>query len=270
MNRVTRDQLVTSFDANNQPAIRVQQGETFVMETNDRFATYEGPNSAPEAMEILKTMAGPVYIEGTRPGDTIKVEVLDVSLPLDYGWIGATPGRGPLGDKIPEFRKTKVAITDKGVLFGDNIKLPLRTMIGRIGVAPKDGPRGSNERGEFGGSMGNCQITKGATVYLPVAVPGAGLGLGDVHGAMGDGEITFIGLEIQAVVTIRVELHKGAGIQRPLIATADHWVTTGDGESLAAVVYGVAHPMGGADAYRRDGAGGCPRREASRCRAVHT
>ena len=39
MNRVTRDQLVTSFDANNQPAIRVQQGETFVMETNDRFAT---------------------------------------------------------------------------------------------------------------------------------------------------------------------------------------------------------------------------------------
>jgi hypothetical protein len=42
-----------------------------------------------------------------------------------------------------------------------------------------------------------------------------------------------------------------------------------DGESLAAVVYGVAHPMGGADAYRRDGAGGCPRREASRCRAVH-
>ena len=111
MNRVTRDQLVTSFDANNQPAIRVQQGETFVMETNDRFATYEGPNSAPEAMETLKTMAGPVYIEGTRPGDTIKVEVLDVSLPLDYGWIGATPGRGPLGDKIPEFRKTKVAIT---------------------------------------------------------------------------------------------------------------------------------------------------------------
>ena len=89
MKRVTSDQLVKSFDANNPPALRVQPGETFVMETNDRLATYEGPNSAPEAMETLKTMAGPVYIEGAKPGDKIKIEVLDASLPLGYGWIGA-------------------------------------------------------------------------------------------------------------------------------------------------------------------------------------
>src|SRR5688500_7942772 len=97
MNRVTKDQLCTSFSALNPPALRVQPGETFVMETNDRFAVYEGPDSAPEAMEVLKTMAGPVYIDGAKPGDTLKIDVLDVTVPLDYGWIGATPGRGPLG-----------------------------------------------------------------------------------------------------------------------------------------------------------------------------
>ena len=49
MNRVTKDQLCTSFSALNAPALRVQSGESFVMETNDRFASYEGPNSSPEA-----------------------------------------------------------------------------------------------------------------------------------------------------------------------------------------------------------------------------
>ena len=76
MQRATRNQLCTSFSATNPPVLRVQPGEPFVMETNDRFATYEGPDSSPDAMEILTTMAGPVYIEGAKPGDTLKIEVL--------------------------------------------------------------------------------------------------------------------------------------------------------------------------------------------------
>src|SRR5215475_4252177 len=129
MKRVTRDQLCTSFSAAHAPVLQVQPGEPFVMETNDRFATYEGPNSSPEAMEILKTMAGPVYIEGAQPGDTLKIEILDVTLPLDYGWIGATPGRGPLGERIPAFRKTRVRIAADGVAFNSSITMPLRPMM---------------------------------------------------------------------------------------------------------------------------------------------
>jgi len=98
-------------------------------------------------MEILKTMAGPVYVEGVKPGDTLKIEVLDITLPLDYGWIGATPNRGPLGDRIPEFRKVKVKITDEGVVFKDRITMPLRPMIGRIGLAPKTGLWPATKRG---------------------------------------------------------------------------------------------------------------------------
>lgn len=232
MNRVTKNQLVKSFDANNTPALKVQLGETFVMETNDRFATYEGPNSTAEAMETLKTMAGPVYIEGAKPGDTLKVEVIDASLPLDYGWIGATPGRGPLGDKIPEFRKTKVTITDNGVLFGDKITLPLRPMIGRIGVAPKDGPRASNEKGEFGGGMGNCQITKGATVYLPVFQDGGLLTIGDCHAAMGDGEATASAVECAFDATFRVTIEEKFSLSRPVVTNESEVMTTGEGETM--------------------------------------
>jgi len=59
MQTATKDQPCTTFDEANLPSLRVQPGETFIMETNDRFATYDGPGSSVEAMEILKTMAGP-------------------------------------------------------------------------------------------------------------------------------------------------------------------------------------------------------------------
>ena len=234
MKRVTRDQLCTSFSAENPPVLRVQLGETFVIETNDRFATYEGPNSSPEAMEILKTMAGPVYVEGAQPGDTLKIEVLDVTLPLDYGWIGATPGRGPLGERIAAFRKTQVHFTEAGVVFNDKVTMPLRPMMGRIGLAPKEGPKASNARGEFGGGMGNTQITKGATVYLPVFHPGGLLTIGDCHAAMGDGEATASAVECAFDATFRVSLEDSFQVNRPVVTTETEVMTTGEGETMEA------------------------------------
>ena len=243
MKSVTRNQLCTSFSAANPPALRVQPGELFVMETNDRFATYEGPHSSPEAMEILKTMAGPVYIEGAQPGDTLKIEILDVTLPLDYGWIGATPGRGPLGERIPAFRKTRVRIAADGVAFTSNIPMPLRPMIGRIGLAPKEGPKASNDRGEFGGSMGNTQITKGTTVYLPVFHPGGLLTIGDCHAAMGDGEATASAVECAFDATLRVTREDRFTVRRPVVVTATEVMTTGEGETMEAATKMAVHAM---------------------------
>lgn len=234
MQRVTRNQLCTSFSVDNPPALRVQPGESFVMETNDRFATYEGPNSSPEAMEMLKTMAGPVYIAGAKPGDTLKIEVLDVTLPLDYGWIGATPGRGPLGERIPAFRKTRVRIAPDGVVFNGTITMPLRPMMGRIGLAPREGPQASNDRGEFGGGMGNTQITTGATVYLPVFHAGGLLTIGDCHAAMGDGEATASAVECAFDATLRVTIEDRFTVRRPVVATATEVMTTGEGATMEA------------------------------------
>jgi len=213
------------------------------METNDRFATYDGPGPSTEAMEILKTMAGPVYIEGAKPGDTLKIEVLDINLPLDYGWIGAVPNRGPLGDRIPEFRKAKVKITDQGVVFKDRITMPLRPMIGRIGLAPKEGPLASNEKGEFGGGMGNTQIAKGATVYLPVFHEGGLLTIGDCHAAMGDGEATASAVECALDATFRVTIADDFHVTRPVIATETEVMTTGEGATMEEASKGALNAM---------------------------
>jgi amidase len=243
MKRVTRNQLCTTFSAHNAPVLHVQPEETFVMETNDRFVTYEGPRSSPEAMETLKTMAGPVYVEGAKPGDTLKIEVLDVTLPLDYGWIAVTPGRGPLGERITEFRKTRVQITPQGVVFHGRLTMPIRPMIGRMGLAPAEGAKGSNERGAFGGSMANRQITTGSTVYLPVFHAGGLLTIGDCHAAMGDGEATGSAVECAVDATLRISLEDRFRVHRPLVTNASEVMTTGEGETMEAATKMAIHAM---------------------------
>lgn len=231
MKRVTRDQLCTNFSKDNPPALWVQPGEIFVMETNDRFATNEGPNSSSEAMKILQTRTGPVYVEGAKPGDTLKVEVLDVT-PSTDAYIAATPGRGPLGEHIPQFRKTKVDITKGGVIFNDRVIVPLRPMISAMGVAPKEGSLPSNAKGEFGGGMGNTHITSGATVYLPVFHEGALLTIGDCHAAMGDGEACASAVECGVDATLRVSVEKNFKVTRPVVTTREHVITWGEGQTM--------------------------------------
>ncbi|TCK04846.1 formamidase [Marinobacterium mangrovicola] len=59
---------------------------------------------------------------------------------------------------------------------------------------------------------GNCDIkdlTRGAKVYFPVYVDGAGLSVGDLHFSQGDGEITFCGaIEMAGWIHMRVNLIK--------------------------------------------------------------
>ena len=198
------------------------------METNDRFTTYEGPNSSPEAMAILTTMAGPVYIEGAKPGDTLKIEVLDVALPLDYGWIGATLVAVHSANVFRRFVKPECGSPPEGVVFNDRITMPVRPMIGRIGVAPREESKRSNDKGAFGGGMGNTQITKGSTVYLPVFHAGGLLTIGDCHAAMGDGEATASAVECAFDATFRVTIEERFKVRRPVVTTATEVMTTGE------------------------------------------
>jgi formamidase len=71
---------------------------------------------------------------------------------------------------------------------------------------------------------GNCDIkdlSRGAKVYFPVYVEGAGLSVGDLHFSQGDGEITFCGaIEMAGWVHMKVTLIKGGmakyGIKNPI------------------------------------------------------
>lgn len=121
-----------------------------------------------------------------------------------------------------------------GVL--DGIRVPLRPHFGVIGVAPRENDLvDSVPPSYFGGNLDNWRLGKGASVFLPVSVPGALLSIGDPHAAQGDGELSGTAIECSMTGTIAVVLHKRAeldgrpfaGLTYPLIETPTDWVLTG-------------------------------------------
>jgi formamidase len=64
---------------------------------------------------------------------------------------------------------------------------------------------------ENGGNMDIKQMQVGTTLLLPCFVDGCLLSIGDVHFAQGDGEVSGTAIEMDATVTVKVEVRKGLG-----------------------------------------------------------
>jgi amidase len=90
-----------------------------------------------------------------------------------------------------------------------------------IGVAPEGEPVSCGTPGPHGGNMDTKLITTGATLYFPVFHEGALFGLGDLHAAMGDGEVCVTGIEIPAKVTVTLEVIPGVTIPHPFLENED-------------------------------------------------
>lgn len=244
MHRISRDHIVYRLDSRDAAAIEIDSSDRVILETFDaRTGTITSDSdllSQPHPAGA-NPATGPIHIRGAEPGDGLAVHIEAIDL-APSGFLAVKKGEGLLAARADTYATRIVPIVDGVVHFGD-LRFPANPMVGVVGTAPAGEGISTSYAGAHGGNMDNKHIGPGATVYLPVSVAGANLGLGDVHGAMGDGEITFIGLEIQAEVTVRVDLIKDAGLQRPLIETAKHWVTTGDGESLAAAARMAASAM---------------------------
>ena len=86
-----------------------------------------------------------------------------------------------------------------------------------------------------GGNIDNWRIGKGATLYYPVAVPGAMFSVGDPHASQGDSELCGTAIECSLTGTFQMILHKKASLpgtplaelNYPLLETQDDWVLHG-------------------------------------------
>jgi formamidase len=67
---------------------------------------------------------------------------------------------------------------------------------------------------ENGGNIDIKQLTPGASLLLPVFVPGALFSVGDPHYAQGDGESCGTAIEMRGRVRLRFKLHKGDAERR--------------------------------------------------------
>lgn len=64
---------------------------------------------------------------------------------------------------------------------------------------------------ENGGNTDVKQMVRGTTLLFPCWVKGCMLSMGDTHFAQGDGEVSGTAIEMNAIVTVKVEVRKGQG-----------------------------------------------------------
>lgn len=216
-----------------EPVQTVESGETVVVETMDCFSntiTSDDQLFSSIGWDCVNPATGPIAVAGAEPGDTLRVEILDIKV-ASTGTMTTHPDFGALPGTVEE-RTRRIAIEDGQVVFNDRVRFPINIMIGVIGTAPADEEVPTGSPKEHGGNMDTKKIAAGTVLYLPVNVPGANLAIGDVHAAMGDGEVSVSGLEIAAEVTIRVHVVKGRPLPLPFLLTADQAIAIASRETL--------------------------------------
>ncbi len=233
MQRVTRDQVTVVFDRRLPPVARVRPGETFVVETEDSRGgrTRTPETTTPEFLLAMRRrgyygnpVTGPIYVEGAESGDTLAVHIHAQECDT-LGYMGYWPSLFHLEDFFDRPDTTLVEIRDGHVIFDDQIHIPVRPVIGTIGTTPAVEAVLSGGMGRHGGNLDTQEVCAGSTIYLPVYVEGALLGLGDCHAIQSDGELNEV--EMRSVVTLSCDVVKGRSpvMSWPRIETPDALVT---------------------------------------------
>jgi formamidase len=233
------------------PALHVALGATVTLETRDGFdgqlpARSTAADLARVALGRSHPLAGPIFVEGARPGDVIAVEILDVETAA-RGVTPVLPGFGLLDFAEAAVVTWQIAGGKARSASLPSVAVPGDPFPGILGVAPSleqveaarraeaevaaagalvadDAPEDAVPPEAAGGlrtvppraNGGNLDIrglVAGSVLHLPVEVPGALLSAGDLHFAQGDGEVCGAAIEVAGAVTLRVTLAPG---ERPL------------------------------------------------------
>jgi amidase len=252
MQRITRERIGYLLDRRIPPVAVVRDGETVLVETEDART---GRARLPEhtTTEWLyglhqpgpyysNPVTGPLLVEGAEPGDTLAVTIEEIVCDTQ-GFTGFWPESAHFPEWFPEPQTRIFPIEHGEVVFNEQIRFPTRPMVGTIGTAPHLEALSTHGSGRYGGNMDCPDVKPGATLFLPVNVPGALLFLGDCHAAQGDGEFCGGAIEQRADVTLTVRLQKGRprSMRWPRLILDDALVTIGCDKPLESA---MKHALG--------------------------
>ncbi len=233
------------FDNSQAPVLKVDSGDTIVLETMMHSHNQVVPGKTIEEIKKLRTdhpgrgphtVTGPIYINGAEPADVLKVKINRI-VPRAYATNFNVPGMFGQFPKEYQDGQVKYLYLDwdrKITEFLAGVVIPLKPFPGTIGVARKDPGRYSTvPPGEYAGNMDIRDLTEGATLYVPVHVPGALLWTGDSHAAQGNGEVNLTAVETAyKEMNITVEVLKNMKLDFPRIETPKSWITMGFDQDL--------------------------------------
>ncbi|WP_028049654.1 acetamidase/formamidase family protein [Cellulomonas sp. URHD0024] len=254
-----------------EPVLRVVDGAEVTIDTvsheglladqgSDPLAYFTGHGVAPQdvltdAIEIVAALrrgpddgphlvTGPIFVDGAMPGDLLAITVLETTPRVPYGVISNRHGRGALAGELPRAADEVSVFTPVVEGHGRlplveggsrDVAFPLAPFLGIMGVAVAGDERPhSVPPGAHGGNLDINLLQVGATLYLPVQVPGALAYVGDPHFAQGDGEVALTALEASLRVTLRFDVVPAmvakaqfGELDGPLVRTAEYLVPTG-------------------------------------------
>src|SRR6478735_2979338 len=228
------------FDNAQAPVLRVNSGDTIVLETMMHSHNQVVPGTTIEQIKKLRTdfpgrgphtLTGPIFIEEAQPGDVLKV-TLNKIVPRAYATNFNVPGMFGEFPSVYSDGQVKYLYLDLDKMtteFLPGVVLPLKPFPGTIGVARKEPGRYSSvPPGEYAGNMDIRDLVAGTMLYVPVFVPGALLWTGDSHAGQGNGEVNLTAIETAyKELNITVEVIKGKPLDFPRIETRKSWISMG-------------------------------------------
>jgi acetamidase/formamidase len=221
---IGRDTWHLAWDASIPPVAHVSSGEEVSFDVLDASCGQITESSVAADLAALDfsrvdQVAGPVHVEGARPGDTLQVDLLELT-PAGWGWTASIPGFGLLADQFPEPALRITRWSTDAAEFLPGVRIPLAPLCGELGVASPGAPRSTIPPTEAGGNMDTRHLTAGTRLWLPVQVEGALFSLGDGHAAQGDGEVCGTAIETPMRATVRLTVRRDVTVTAPEFETA--------------------------------------------------
>jgi amidase len=242
--RFSPTQFYNTWSAAHPPALRIKPGDRVVTKTADAAGVdwngktvASGPNP----------QTGPFYIEGAEPGDVLVVSIekletnrataysssLLAPYTVDPAAIAARVDREGRRITWTIDKARGVARLDAPDVQPGGLELPLKPMLGCVGVAPaRKEAISTSTPGPFGGNMDYASMGAGAKLMLPVSEPGALLFLGDGHARQGEGEVVGTGLETSMDVEFSVDLVKKKALGWPRLENDTYIMVLGSARPL--------------------------------------
>jgi acetamidase/formamidase len=233
------------FDNAQAPVLRINSGDTIVMETMMHSHNQVVPGITIEQVKKTRTdypgrgphtLTGPVFVEEAEPGDVLRIR-LNKIVPRAYATNFNVPGMfGQFPKEFPDgqIKFFYLDLDKKQMEFAPGIVIPLKPFPGTLGVARAEPGRYSSvPPGRYAGNLDIREMGEGATLYVPVFVKGALLWSGDSHAGQGNGEVNLTAIETAyKELNMTVDVIKGQKLEWPRIETPTDWITVGLDQDL--------------------------------------
>jgi acetamidase/formamidase len=202
----------------------------------ERFAERR-PQGDP--LDAGHALVGPVEVRGAVAGQVLAVRIDEVTI----GPWGITDAGGwemPLNRRLGVHEGETAVLEwelDAAAGLGRDQRgrtVALRPFLGVIGLAPREpGTHSTTPPRPSGGNIDCKELVAGTTLYLPIAVDGGLLSVGDGHAAQGDGEVSQLAIEAPVErARLTLELRADLELSWPFAWTPQAWLTFGFDEDL--------------------------------------